>query len=470
LPSQDTLNRMKAVVGPKGFLDNAADMAPFLRERRELYCGQTSIVLRPASVEEVSQLMQIASETRTPIVPQGGNTGLVGGQIPSPSGQEVVLSLSRLNRIRAVDAANNTLTVEAGLTLAAAQASAEKIGRLFPLSLASEGSCQLGGVLATNAGGTAVLRYGNARDLVLGLEVVLADGRVWSSLGGLRKDNTGYDLKQLFIGSEGTLGIITAATLKLFARPRATETAIVGLPDVDAAISLLRLAEEETGGAVTAFELIPRIGVEFILRHVKNTREPLDKSYPWYALIELHSGDKDKRLAQVLEETLASALEKGFIKDAVVARSAQQRADFWAMRENLSDVQRLEGGSIKHDVSVAVSSMPKFIARASTAVEKEFPGIRVVAFGHIGDGNVHFNLSQPVGADKSIYLAQRTRVNEIVHAIVHEFGGSISAEHGVGQLKRDEVARIKPAVEMALMRSVKTALDPHNLLNPGKLL
>lgn len=470
MPSQDVLNRMKAVVGPAGFLEDPADKAPFLRERRELYHGQTAAVVRPANVEEVSRLMQIASETGTPIVPQGGNTGLVGGQIPSASGEEILLSLSRLNRVRTVDAANNTLTAEAGLTLAAVQASAEKTGRLFPLSLASEGSCQLGGVLATNAGGTAVLRYGNARDLVLGLEVVLADGRIWSSLSGLRKDNTGYDLKQLFIGSEGTLGIITAATLKLFPQPRAVETALVGLSDVDAAISLLRLAEEETGGLVTAFELMPRIGMDFILRHVEGAREALARTYPWYALIELHSGDKDRRLAQVLEEMLASALEKGLIKDAAIARSAQQRTDFWAMRENLSDVQRLEGGSIKHDVSVPISSMSKFIMRASAAVEKEMPGIRVVAFGHIGDGNVHFNLSQPLNADKQSYLAHWGKMNEIVHGIVREFGGSISAEHGIGRLKRDEIARTKPAVDMELMRSLKKALDPQNLLNPGKVL
>lgn len=470
MPSQDVLNRMKAVVGPAGFLEDPADKAPFLQERRELYHGQTAAVVRPANVHEVARLMQIASETGTPIVPQGGNTGLVGGQIPSASGQEILLSLSRLNRVRAVDAANNTLTAEAGLTLAAVRASAEKTGRLFPLSLASEGSCQLGGVLATNAGGTAVLRYGNARDLVLGLEVVLADGRIWSSLGGLRKDNTGYDLKQLFIGSEGTLGIITAATLKLFPQPRAVETAIVGLTDIDAAISLLRLAEEETGGLVTAFELMPRIGMDFILRHIEGAREVLARPYPWYALVELHSGDKDRRLAQVLEETLASALEKGLVKDAAIARSAQQRADFWAMRENLSDVQRLEGGSIKHDVSVPISAMSKFIKRASAAVEEEMPGIRVVAFGHIGDGNVHFNLSQPLNAGKQSYLAQWGKMNEIVHGIVREFGGSISAEHGIGQLKRDEIARTKPAVDMELMLSLKRALDPKNLLNPGKLL
>ncbi len=470
MPSKDTLNRLKDVVGPSGFMDVASDMAPFLTEQRELYRGRAAAVLRPANVEEVAKVMLIASETRTAIVPQGGNTGLVGGQIPSQSGEEIVLSLSRLNRVRGIDEFNNTLTVEAGMTLAAAQSAAEKVDRLFPLSLASEGSCQVGGVLATNAGGTAVLRYGNARDLVLGLEVVLADGRIWRSLAGLRKDNTGYDLKQLFIGSEGTLGIITAASLKLFPRPRSVETAVVAVPDVEAAIALLRLMDNESGGLVSAFELIPRIGIEFVLRHMKGTREPLEKPFRWYVLVEMSSSFKGKRLTQVLEEALASAIEHGLAKDAVVARSEQQRSDFWKLRESLSEVQRLEGGSIKHDVSVPVSLIGQFIARATKAVEMELPGVRVVAFGHIGDGNVHFNLSQPVSADKQAYLGQWARMNEIVHGIVGEFGGSISAEHGVGQLKRDEVARTKSPVDMAVMRGLKSALDPYNLLNPGKLI
>jgi FAD/FMN-containing dehydrogenase len=293
---------------------------------------------------------------------------------------------------------------------------------------------------------------------------------VWSSLAGLRKDNTGYDLKQLFVGSEGTLGIITAATLKLFPRPRSTETALVAISDVEAAIALLRHAENESGGLVSAFELIPRIGIEFVLRHLEGAREPLSKPYPWYALIEMASGGKGKRLAQVLEETLASSIESGLVKDAVVARSEQQRADFWALRENLSDVQRFEGGSIKHDISVPVSLLPQFISKATQRVEKEIPGVRVVAFGHIGDGNVHFNLSQPIGANRQEFLGKWTHMNEIVHGLVREFGGSISAEHGVGQLKRDEVARFKAPVEIALMRALKSTLDPFNLLNPGKLV
>jgi FAD/FMN-containing dehydrogenase len=470
MPSPETLARMKKIVGAKGFLDDANDMAPYLVERRELYRGRAAAVLRPASTAEVSALMKIAHETGTPIVPQGGNTGLVGGQIPFESGGEVILSLSRMNRIVATDVSNNTLTVEAGVTLAAAQEAAEKADRLFPLSLASEGSCQIGGNLSTNAGGTAVLRYGNARDLVLGLEVVLANGDVWDGRKGLRKDNTGYDLKHLFMGSEGTLGIITGAVLKLFPRPRSVETAFVAVPSVEAAVALLRLAEAASGGLVTGFELMPRVGVEFVVKHLPGAADPLGAPSKWYVLLELSSGDAGGALRETLEKLLLSAVAEVVVSDAVVAVSDAQRRQLWMLRESMSDVQRLEGGSIKHDVSVPASSIGDFIERATKAVEKEMPGIRPVPFGHVGDGNIHFNLSQPVGADKAAFLARWGEMNAIVHGIVRELNGSISAEHGVGRMKRDEIAATKSPVEIETMRAVKRALDPKGILNPGKVV
>ena len=468
-PTPETLARMKAVVGAKGVVAEG-DIAPYLVERRELYVGRAAAVLRPASTQEVSALLKIAHETGTAIVPQGGNTGLVGGQIPREAGGEVVLSLARMNRIRALDAENNTLALDAGVTLAAAQAAAEEAGRLFPLSLASEGTCQIGGNLSTNAGGTAVLRYGNARDLVLGLEVVLANGDVWDGMRGLRKDNTGYDLKQLFLGSEGTLGIVTGAVLKLFPRPQSIATAFAAVPDVASAVKLLRVADNVSGGMVTAFELVPRIGLEFVTRHIEGAADPLPDPSPWYVLVEMSAGSATAGLDETLEAVLAEGLEQGLLTDAALARSQAQRADFWRLRETLSDVQRLEGGSIKHDVSVPVSRMGEFIAQATRAVEAAMPGVRVVAFGHIGDGNVHFNLSQPLGADKSAFVGRWNEMNALVHGIVRAMGGSISAEHGVGQLKRDEIAATKSPVEIELMRMLKKTLDPKGILNPGKVV
>lgn len=470
-PSIETLARMKAVVGPKGYSDDAAEMAPFLVERRDRYQGRAAAMLRPASTAEVSALMKIAHETETKIVPQGGNTGLVGGQIPFESGDEVILSLTRMNRIGALDALNKTLTVEAGVTLQAAQEAAAGAGLLFPLSLASEGTCQIGGNLSTNAGGTAVLRYGNARELVLGLEVVLADGEVWDGRRGLRKDNTGYDLKHLFMGSEGTLGIITGAVLKLFPAPQSVETAFVAVPSVGAAVALLRRADAMSGGLVTGFELMPRIGIEFVLRHQAGSNDPLGASSPWYVLVELSAGAaRDGRLREVMEALLAAAMEADEVSDATIASSDTQRAKLWAMREGMSEVQRLEGGSIKHDVSVPVSRVAEFIALASAAVTKAIPSLRVVPFGHVGDGNIHFNLSQPIGADKAAFMARWDEMSDIVHDIVRGLGGSISAEHGIGRMKRDEMAATKSVVEMEMMRAVKRALDPKGILNPGKVV
>ncbi len=467
MPTPDTLTRMKAVVGPKGFIDTPDDMAAYLVERRDLYQGRAAAVLRPASTAEVSALMKIAYETNTKVVPQGGNTGLVGGQIPFEAG-DVILSLTRMNHVGAVDALNNTLTVEAGVTLAAAQEAAAKADRLFPLSLASEGTCQIGGNLSTNAGGTAVLRYGNARELVLGLEVVLANGDIWDGRKGLRKDNMGYDMKQLFIGSEGTLGIITGAVLKLFPRPRAVETAFVAVPSVEASVDLLRRADRMSGGLVTTFELMPRIGIEFLLKHREGASDPLGAPSPWYVLVEMSAGEGSLRAT--MEATLAAAMEAGEASDATIAVSDMQRAKLWALREDMSDVQRREGGSIKHDVSVPVSRVADFIATASAAVEAAMPGVRPVPFGHVGDGNIHFNLSQPVGADKEKFIARWDQMNAIVHEIVRSLGGSISAEHGVGLMKRDEIAATKSPVEIELMQAVKRALDPRGILNPGKVV
>lgn len=469
-PTQDILARLKEITGEKGFLTDEVDMAPYLQERRELFAGRAAAVLRPSSVEEVSAIMRIAHEAGIAVVPQGGNTGLVGGQMPDQSGDAIVLSLSRMNQVRAIDAVNNTLTVDAGVTLAAAQEAAASGDRLFPLSLASEGTCQIGGVLSTNAGGTQVLRYGNARDLVLGLEVVLANGDIWNGLTGLRKDNTGYDLKQLFLGSEGTLGIITGAVLKLFPRPQAVSTAFAAVPDVASAVMLLRIADAVSGGQVSTFELVPRIGIEFVMRHLEGGSDPLPDPAPWYVLIEMTAGTKAARLTEVMEASLSEGFEQNLVSDAVIAQSEAQRADFWRLRESLSDVQRAEGGSIKHDVSVPLSRIADFIEAATEAVSSRLPGIRPVPFGHIGDGNVHFNLSQPEGMDKQAFLDLWDEMNAIVHGIVREMGGSISAEHGVGQLKRDEIAATKSPVEMEMMRTLKKAIDPKGILNPGKVV
>lgn len=457
------------IIGASQVLTGAQDMAPSLIEPRGLYHGRARAVLRPGSAAEVSQLLALCNAARVPVVPQGGNTGLVGGQTPDDSGAAVVLSLARLNKVREIDLQSNTMTVEAGLTLAGAQAAAESADRLFPLSLASEGSCTVGGNLATNAGGTAVIAYGNARDLVLGIECVLADGRVLSNLSKLKKDNTGYDLKHLFMGSEGTLGVITAATLKMFERPRAVETAFIGLASPQKALELLLQARASSGGTVTAFEVIPRIGMEFVLRHASNAREPLGSAAPWYVLLEICGGDR-AALAAGMAGLLEGALAAGAIDDAAIAASLGQRKDFWRLRESLSGAQRPEGGSIKHDLSVPLADVPVFIEEATRAAEAFIPGARVVAFGHLGDGSVHFNVSQPAGADTAAFLAQWRAMNGIVHAIALRHGGSISAEHGIGQLKRAELARVKDPVALAVMQAVKTALDPFGTLNPGKVL
>ncbi len=461
-PSPQTIERMADVVGPKGALRSSSDKAPYLKEWRGLWTGATLIVLRPQSTIEVSRILAIAHETETAIVPQSGNTGLVGGQIPNAG--EVLLSLDRMTRIVNVDATDFTLTTESGVTLKSVQDAAEANDRLFPLSLASEGSCRIGGNLATNAGGLNVLAYGSARDLCLGLEVVLADGRVLNMLKTLRKDNTGYDLKNMFIGSEGTLGIITAATLKLFPRPRHYDTMLVAVPSPAAALELLTRAKYASGNRVVAFELIPEIGIQFTVKHM-NVRRAVATVSPWYVLFEVADAGLD-----VADAVLEAAIKNGIVLDGVIAQSETQRRELWALRENMSESQKFEGGSIKHDVSVPVSKLPEFITEASSAVEAFQPGVRICCFGHMGDGNMHFNVSQPVGMDSQAYLARWHDMNRVVHDIVMRLNGSFSAEHGVGVLKRDDMQRYKSGVELEVMRSLKRALDPKGILNPGRVL
>lgn len=465
----DILDRLKSIVGQNHVITDPAGMEGYLREPRDLFHGRALGVVRPGSTEEVAAVLKLCHETSTPVVPQGGNTGLVGGQIPSAGGNEILLSLSRLRRLREIDPASNTMTVEAGMVLAEAQEEARQVDRLFPLSLASEGSCTVGGNLAANAGGIHVIAYGNARDLVLGLEVVLADGRVLSDLSKLKKNNTGYDLKNLFIGSEGTLGIITAAVLRLYPMPRAAETALIGLASPRAALDLLNLARDRAGGEITSFELIPRIGLDFVLAHSENAREVLSCKHAWYVLLELSSQSRDGLDARLLK-LLAEASEKHIIEDAAIAASLEQRQSFWKLRELLPEVQRLEGGSIKHDVSVPVAAIPDFLDEVARAVNAAVPGARLVPFGHMGDGNIHCNVSQPPGADKEGFLARWDEVNALVHGIVLAHQGSISAEHGIGQLKRGLLPKVKDKTAMELMRAIKQTLDPKNILNPGKVL
>ena len=467
----DELNaRLRAIVGAANVLEAEADMAPFLSDWRGRYHGRARAVVRPRDTAEVAAVVAACAQAGVAMVPQGGNTGLCGGATPLVDGAAVVISLARMNRIRALDADNDTLTVEAGCTLAAVQEAAQAAGRLFPLSLASEGSCLIGGNLSTNAGGVQVLRYGNTRELVLGLEVVLPDGRVWDGLRGLRKDNTGYDLKQLFIGAEGTLGIVTAAVLKLFPAIRSRATAWVAVPDPRAAVRLLGMLRAVCGERVSAFEIVGRTALGLVLQHIPGARDPLAGAPAWSVLVELSDPDVDAPLDAQLQAVLGEACAQGLAADAAVAASAAQAQALWALREDISEAQRIEGVSIKHDVSVPVSRIPEFLERAGAALAARWPDVRVVAFGHIGDGNLHYNLSKPAADDNAAFIARTAEVNRVVHDLVCELGGSISAEHGLGQLKREEVLRYKPALEMELMRRVKQAFDPAGLMNPGKVL
>jgi len=469
-PAAPLLDRFAAIVGPAHAIRDAAAMAAYLDEPRDKFHGRSPLVLRPGSVDEVAAILKLASETGTAIVPQGGNTGLVGGQVPDTSGTEVLLSLSRLNRIREVDPESDTLTAEAGVVLADVHQAAAAADRLFPLSLSSEGTCEIGGNLSSNAGGTNVLAYGNARELVLGLEVVLPSGEVWNGLRKLRKDNTGYDLKNLFIGAEGTLGVITAAVLKLWPRPRGTGVAFVGLKSPAAALGLLQVARRHAGGALTAFEFMADIALDTVLKHIPGTRAPLAGRHDWYVLLEIASpksqADADLAVETIFEEGVGEDL----VEDGVRAESLDQVNAFWRIRHSISEVQKFIGGSIKHDVALPLSRVPEFLDRAAAVVEEVIPGCRPFPFGHLGDGNVHYNVSQPPAMEKAAFLARWDEVNAAVHALVVALGGTVSAEHGIGVLKRDLLKTVKSPVELALMEKVKHVLDPLGIMNPGKVL
>jgi FAD/FMN-containing dehydrogenase len=463
----ELLKRFAAIVGEKYAITDPQVQKAYLVEMRDLWQGHTPLVLRPGSVAEVAAIAKLANETKTAIVPQGGNTGLVGGQIPHHG--EIILSLNRLDKVREVDPVSNTMTVEAGVTLARAREAAANADRLYPQLLPSEGTCTIGGNLSTNAGGVAAIAHGIARSHALGLEVVLADGRVLNDLNKLKKNNTGYDLKNLFIGAEGTLGIITAAVLRLVPRPRSVETAYAAVPSPQAAVDLLGIAQERTAGGVTSFELMGRPGIEAVVKYDAASRDPLSKLHPWYVLMELSSQARSG-LRETMEAILSEGAERGLVEDATIAESLEQAKAFWRIRELFGEVQRQIGASIKHDVSVPVAAVPAFIAEANAAVVKLIPGSRPLPFGHVGDGNIHYNVTQPESADKEKFLARWDEVNAIVFAVVKKFGGSISAEHGVGVMKRDILPNYKDPVALELMRGLKKMLDPNGILNPGKVL
>lgn len=462
--------RFAAIVGARHALTEAGETAPYVTERRGLFRGRTGLVLKPGSVDEVSRILRLATETGTAIVPQGGNTGLVGAQVPDRSGRQIVLSLSRLDRIRELDPLSNTVTAEAGVVLERLHEAADAADRLFPLSLGAQGSCQIGGNLSSNAGGTAVLAYGNARELCLGVEVVLPTGEVLDDLRKLKKDNTGYDLKNLFVGAEGTLGVITAAVLKLFPKPKGREVAWAGLASPEAALKLFGIAEDRAGSSLTTFELIGATPLAFAVKHLPGATRPLAGDWPWQVLLEISSGRSAQDARTLAEEILATALEEGVVQDATIASSLGQAAAFWKLRESLPEVQKAEGSSIKHDISVPVASIPAFIEAAAKAVASVSPAARVVCFGHMGDGNLHYNVSQPVGADGEAFLGLYARMNSAVYEVVRSFGGSISAEHGIGVAKREVLAATAPPVALDLMRRVKAAFDPAGIMNPGKVL
>jgi len=466
----DLLDRFASIVGAAHAVRDPAAIEPYLREPRGLFRGTAPLVLRPANADQVARILSLATESGTPIVPQAGNTGHVGGQVPLDGRSQIILSMSRLNRIRDVDLSANAMTVEAGCILADVQKAAKAADRLFPLSLGSEGSCEIGGNLSSNAGGTAVLAYGNMRALCLGLEVVLPTGELWNGLRSLKKDNTGYDLRDLFIGAEGTLGVITAAVLKLFPIPAGKQVAIAGLKGPEQALTLFERARDQCGPALTGFELMPRIGMEFTTAHVPGNRAPLAAPHPWYVLIDISSAQSQEAAQELIENLLETAFEAGWIEDAVIAQSEQQRDAFWNLREAMSSAQKPEGASIKHDVSVPVSAVPDFLAQADRAVLHAMPQARIVAFGHMGDGNIHYNISQPKDGSAETHLARRKEINALVYDITLGLGGSISAEHGIGQLKRDLLADIRAPIEIDLMRRIKRVFDPAGILNPGKVI
>ena len=470
-PIEDTvIERLKAAAGPGGYIDDPKDLEGYSKSWRDDWVGTVPLLLRPKTTEEVAELVKICAETRTPIVPQGGNTGLTGASQPHADMSEVIISTQRMNRVREIDTANDTLTVEPGVILQEIQRIAVENDRLFPLSLGAEGSCQIGGNISTNAGGTQVLRYGNMRAMVLGLEVVLPSGEVWNGLRSLRKDNTGYDLKHLFIGAEGTLGIVTAAVLRLFPLPSATETAWAALQSPEKAVELLGFMKSKLGEQVSGFELLQRSVVDLVLEHIPNTEDPIAQRYPWYVLTEISGQGAPGSLSEPFTDALGEAAERGLIEDAAVASSSAQGKKFWYMREEMAEAQKRAGPSIKHDVSVPVSKIPTFLAEASAALEAAYPGINIVTFGHVGDGNMHYNPVAPEGWTRQEFAGERAKVNRIVHDLVISHDGSISAEHGVGRLRLDENMHYKSQIEVDLMRAVKLALDPDNIMNPGKVI
>jgi FAD/FMN-containing dehydrogenase len=464
------IEAIRSVVGDRGLLTDPADTAGYSEDWRKLYQGRTRAVIRPGTTAEIAEVVRLCVASGTPIVPQGGNTSMVGGAVPAEDGSELVLSTARLNRIRDLDLVDLTLTIESGVTLKAAQIAAADAGCLLPLSISSEGTAQIGGVLAVNAGGNNTVRYGNARDLVLGLEVVLPDGTVWNGLRRLRKDNTGYCLRQLFVGSEGTLGIITAAVLKLAPRPREVAVALCGVENADAALELFSRVQAHDAASISAFELMSGLGMSFVLRHIPNAMLPLAQPAPFYTLVELATPREGAGLRQSLEGLLEQALTDGIIQDAAIAESEAQRAAIWRLREEHSEAQKREGASVKNDVSVPVSKVPAFIGKATAACEALMPGVRVVPFGHMGDGNIHFNLEQPIDADPAWFLAQDHAIMDAVNEVVREFDGSFSAEHGIGKLKPYMMPDWRGGAELALMRRIKAALDPQGIMNPGKVL
>lgn len=464
------LDQCAAMIGPSHVVSEEAAMSSYLTDWRKRFTGAALAVIKPGNTAEVAAIVRLCNEFRVPIVPQGGNTGLVLGSIPDQSGTAIVLSLTRMNRIRAVDPLNNTLTADAGCILHNVQQAAEQANRLFPLSLAAEGSCTIGGNLSTNAGGTAVLRYGNTRDLCLGLEVVTAQGEIWDGLRGLRKDNTGYALRDLYIGAEGTLGIITAAVLKIFPKPKARFTALAALKTPDNALRLLEIAQNRCGSSLTGFELMSDFCMRLVHRHFPQIPSPFPDSYPQYALLELSDNESEAHALGLLEAVIEQALEEGAADNAVAASSLAQSASLWQLREHIPLAQAEEGKNIKHDVSVPISRIGDFIRETDVLLQTRFPGCRMVTFGHLGDGNLHYNVSAPENSPDDAFMLQQALVNRIVHDQVHRFGGSISAEHGLGALKRDEVRVYKSDIELNLMRSIKVALDPLNLMNPGKVI
>lgn len=466
----DFLERCRAAIGASYVLTSPEDTAPFLTDWRRRFTGKALAVVKPGSTEEVAAIVRLCREFKVPMVPQGGNTGLVLGSVPDASGTAIVLVLTRLNKVREIDTINNTMTVDAGCILETLQNTANDAKRLFPLSLAAEGSCTIGGNLATNAGGTAVLRYGNTRELCLGLEVVTPGGEIWNGLRGLRKDNTGYDLRDLYVGAEGSLGIITGATLKLFPQPKAELTALAALPDVESALQFLNLAQEHCGPALTGFELMSDFCLQLVAKHYPHMRLPFADSHPQYVLLELSDNESEAHASATLESLIEQALERELLGDAVVASSIAQSKALWNLREHIPLAQADEGKNIKHDVSLPIAKIADFIRETDAALQAAFPGTRMVTFGHLGDGNLHYNVSPSEGESGDALLEKQDAINQIVHDSVHRFHGSISAEHGLGALKRDAICRYKSEVEMNLMRAIKRALDPDNLMNPGKVV